>query len=793
MRPWLKRTLFVAVVVPTLLLVGAWLLLRGSLPQLQGEAEISGLAAEASIERDALGTLTVTAQDETDAARALGFAHAQERFFEMDLARRSASGELAALVGAAALPRDRTNRVHRLRARMPQFLAAIPPAQRALLDAYSEGVNAGLDALAVRPFPYLLLRAQPQPWKPEDSLLAGLAMFFELQDSQNRRELSLWQLREHLAEPLLSALSAPGTRWDAPLFGDAWPEPDPFALSKALLVLPSPPTLAMREPGGDADSVPGSNNFAVAGQLTADGRAIVADDMHLGLRAPGTWMRLRLRYPDPRASGGAVDATGVSLPGVPGLVVGSNGHIAWGFTNSYGDWLDWVRVDFVDAERTRYRTPDGEAEVVIHQERLQVRGSEDEMLEVRETRWGPLLAESSEDSAFALMWTAQRPGAIDLGLSEMLRASDIDQAVAIAQRSGTPVQNLVVGDRQGRVAWTLMGRLPRRLGDCDPAQPLRPLESCDWDAEWLAPTATPALLDPADGRVWSANSRMVDAEGLRVVGNGGYDLGARQRQIRDRLFERERFAETDLLAIQLDDEARFIRPWWQRLREVLEAAPADAALARLEAATREPPERASIDSVSYRAARGFRGLLLEHTLERLLAPAKSALGERLVEPRTQQIEPLLLALSDLGSGPANAQASAHAIDAARALAADWAQQGEGFERRNWGERNTASICHPLAAVLPEFARPSLCMPRQPLPGDANLPRVQAPAFGASQRMVVAPGHEADGLFHMPGGASGHPLSPYWGAGHADWAAGRPSPFLPGPAEHRLDLTPRPKS
>jgi penicillin amidase len=109
--------------------------------------------------------------------------------------------------------------------------------------------------------------------------------------------------------------------------------------------------------------------------------------------------------------------------------------------------------------------------------------------------------------------------------------------------------------------------------------------------------------------------------------------------------------------------------------------------------------------------------------------------------------------------------------------------------RTWGERNAASICHPLAGALPQAARGLLCMPADPLPGDGNMPRVQGPGFGASQRMVVSPGREADGIIHMPGGQSGHPLSPFWGAGHAAWVQGEPTPFLPGEPEHRLQLTP----
>jgi len=110
--------------------------------------------------------------------------------------------------------------------------------------------------------------------------------------------------------------------------------------------------------------------------------------------------------------------------------------------------------------------------------------------------------------------------------------------------------------------------------------------------------------------------------------------------------------------------------------------------------------------------------------------------------------------------------------------------------RSWGERNTAHICHPLAGAIPLLGERALCMPPDPLDGDADMPRVAAPSFGASERMVVSPGHEADGIIHMPGGQSGHPLSPFWGAGHDDWVHGRPTPFLPGETEHTLTLRPR---
>src|SRR5690606_23451138 len=255
-------------------------LLRGSLPHLDGEISVPALSAPASIERDAMGTVTVIAADQRDAARALGFVHAQERYFEMDLLRRAAAGELAALFGAAALDTDLNRRVHRLRARSERALQQIDRDQLELVQAYAEGVNAGLQALAVRPWPYLLLRSRPAPWHPVDSLLVGHAMHFDLHDDANRRELSLLQMRRHLPAPLVDAMQPDGSEWDAPLSGEPR---QPLDLPQLLRRLESSELESTRPDSPDTRTepdtaaaeldrpIPGSNNFAVAGSLTADG------------------------------------------------------------------------------------------------------------------------------------------------------------------------------------------------------------------------------------------------------------------------------------------------------------------------------------------------------------------------------------------------------------------------------------------------------------------------------------------------------------------------------------------
>ncbi|PPT44243.1 penicillin acylase [Xanthomonas arboricola] len=800
MRKWLGRLLLAIVVLVVAAVLAVYLLMRGSLPQLAGNSALQGLAAPVSVQRDQRGVVTIDAASQVDAMRALGYIHAQERYFEMDLMRRAPAGELSELFGAAALDLDKRNRVHRLRARVHASLDVAAGSQRAALQAYTEGVNAGLAALRVRPWPYLLLRQTPRAWTLDDSILTGMAMYADLQDNDNQTELAAARIRAVVPAALAALLDHQGSSWDAPLFGPAQGDavlPDAAMLD--LRRLPHPAATTGTEP-----PTPGSNNFAVDGSLTSDGRAIVADDMHLGLRAPNIWFRARLRYPDTSAPDGKVDVTGFTLPGLPAVVVGSNGHVAWAFTNSYIDTADFARI--------APATPGHPQALTTHVETIRVAGAAPVRFAVRESAWGPVLHDNPDGSLLALRWAAQLPGAIRLDFAQMSTAADVQTAFAVADRSGIPAQNLLLADRSGHIAWRLIGARPVRNAGCGPSG-IAELASSAQGADAASPSpaatatsaqggclpwpvrsdAAPALIDPPSHRLWTANSRVVDAQQLATLGNAGYDLGARAQQIRDDLFARQRFNELDLLAIQLDDRAVLLTRWWQLLRSVVEHSK-DPALQQIEAATRQWDGHASTRSASYRIVRGFRGMTLDAVEAGLLAPAKAALGKDFLPPRRAQLEGIVWPL--LQQRPAHLLPPAYAnwdqllAEAARNAQTDLAAQDGALSERTWGERNTAAICHPIARALPALAKRWLCMPPDQLPGDRDMPRVQGPAFGASERMVVSPGHEQDGIVHMPGGQSGHPLSPFWGAGHDDWVHGRPTPFLPTATRYTLQLQPK---
>jgi penicillin amidase len=303
------------------------------------------------------------------------------------------------------------------------------------------------------------------------------------------------------------------------------------------------------------------------------------------------------------------------------------------------------------------------------------------------------------------------------------------------------------------------------------------------------------VVNPPTGQLVTANNRQLAGAGAQVLGDGGYDLGARARQLRDDVAALG--ARTDVPAVfraSLDDRALFIAGWRERALAALDAKaladhPQRAEFRRLLATSWSG--RASTDSVGYRLARQFMWAL--HDL--LFAGADMELVK--IDPKagvaaaTSRWPAVLARLLDerpaawLPSGYASWQAlELAAVD--RAIDGI-AQDGTPLAQATWGRRNTAAIVHPITLALPAL-RDWLGAPADPLPGDANMPRVAGPKFGQSERLTVAPGHEEEGLFDMPGGQSGHPLSPYFLKGHADWVAGRAVPLLPGAAQHTLTFS-----
>ncbi len=796
-----KRLRLLARALGLLLLLGvvggSWFYfrMRSSLPRLDGEVAVAGLAGAVTIERDALGVTTIHGVNRADVSRGLGWAHAQDRFFQMDLLRRVAAGEVAELVGARALPLDRGNRIHGFRARARDQLARTPAAERAVIEAYTAGVNAGLAALGAKPFEYLVLRTMPQPWRDEDSLLVGYAMLLEQQGDAASHERLLLTVRETLGLDALAFFSPVAGPRDAALDGSTAPLPPPpsarvIDLRKTAAKLSATGGAKLAFPDFDERELPGSNAFALAGAHTASGAALVADDMHFKLGVPGTWYRASLVWPE---AGGERRVTGVTVPGAPVVVAGSNGRVAWGLTNSFADTSDLVVVP-IGISPDLYRVFGHEMALRIEEkhETIAVKGAKPVTVDYRWTIWGPIVAADADGHPLAQRWVGHEPGAISFNLLAFETVGTTAEAVALAHRTGIPTLNIVLADAAGDIAWTIAGRLPKRVG----YDGRLPLAWTFGDRRWdglLPPDDVPAVLAPASGRIWSANNRQLGGAARATLGDGGYMESMRAAQIRDGLATLERATPRDLLAVQLDDRALALERWQKLLLAVLtpEVVAGKSDRAELRALGEKWEGRASVDSVSYRLVRTFRGAVARRVLDPIFEPCVEA-DPSFTWSRLPYEEPLWALLQAKPAHLLNPKFStwdALLVTAVDDTLANIAKENTPLARATWGRANTAHIVHPLARALPAWLTFWLNMPADPLPGDANMPRVQRPDFGASERFVVSPGHEAEGIFHMPGGQSGHPLSPFYRAGHAAWVRGEPTPFLPGKAEHTLTLKP----
>jgi len=783
------RCIVAIVGLAAVLLLGGVAMLALSLPMLDGTQHENRLRAPVTIARDAQGVPIIAGATREDVAYATGFVHAQERFFQMDLLRRSAQGTLAALIGPPALEIDRERRLYGFDRLAAKALARLAPSDRALLERYAEGVNAGLAALRVRPFEYLVLRTTPLPWRAQDSLLVIWSMYFELQGNLLHREFARGWLREHTDPQALKTLLPECSEWDAPL--DA-----PSVNCGAQAIDGTAPDWL----GGSASlslaDLPfgtqiGSNAWALSSKRSTTGSAIVSNDMHLSLRLPNIWYRAVLQYPAP--SGRPRRIVGVTLPGTPAVVAGSNGAVAWGFTNSYGDYLDLVELTFDSDHPDAYRTPTGWVPLRFRDEVLRVNGGRAETLRVAETDLGPVWTAGGQ--RYAVRWVAQDDGAVNSDLLRMEGAENVAQALAAGQAAGIPAQNLVAGDVAGHIGWTIAGAMPDRHASFDDTFPYAGQARARGWRSLLAASRHPSILDPASGQLWSANSRQLAGLGYDAIGDGGADLGARARQIRDDLAARPTFDEAAAYAPSLDDRALFMAPWRDRALRVLDARAVDGHPQRAEyrRLLREGWDGcACVDSVAYRLSRAY----LYSVYGELFGQADAAMRKldphasfAQATPRWPAVVAQLVDRQPAGWLPRTRttwrELQLAAIDHSIAsLTANSAR----LKDATWGRRNMARIAHPFAAAFPLLSR-WLAAPADALPGDGNMPRVATPTFGQSERMVVSPGHEAHGIFNMPGGQSGHVLSGHFLAGHRAWVLGQATPLLPRPRAHLLVLSP----
>jgi penicillin amidase len=795
--------LFFLLVVAVLGLV--WGTLSASLPTLDGILEVAALERPVAVERDSLGIPTIRGENRKDIAYATGFVHAQDRFFQMDTLRRRAAGELSELFGPATLPADREARVHRFQNRAESEFNELHKDEKEILQAYADGANSGLRQLKAKPFEYYLLGAEPVRWTPQDCILVIYAMALDLQEEPGHVQLALAALKRALPPKAFEFFAPRFSSWDTPLDGSelsapaSCPNESDFDLRTAESKLPAETNQALNlmvpeanlsgrglfEPG----SAIGSNCWVVGAPRTQSGVPILANDPHLNLRVPNIWYRIAYSWPS-AVSEPANYVCGVSVPGAPPVVIGSNGRVVWGLTFPYIDADDVVLVETKADDSNLYRSPQGWRPFENCSESIRIRGRDPEIFKFQTTLWGPIIGRAPDGTLQALHQIIDQNGTVNLHRMRLETAKTAEEALEVAKISGIPNLNFLVADSSGKIGWTIMGPIPRRIG-FDGRLPVSWSDgSCRWDG-WYAPGEYPECCGSNLDLVWNANNRMVGGTEFSKLGDGGYDRGARARQIRDDLRQLQSATPKDMLDIQLDDRAFFLERWHQQLLSTLTGALSNRERVEFQRRLGDWSGRADVGSIAYRLVAEYRNEVARRAFEPISEAVKKFYPGfsydflKFEDPLWSMIELQPGNLLDRKYENWNALC----LSAVDAVIQRIKAQKDGYSRYTVGERNATRIQHPMGAAIPQLG-PWLNMPVDRLPGDRfDMPRIQAPAFGSSMRMAVSPGQEKEGYLIMAGGESGNPLSPHYRDCHGAWVTNTRTPFLPGVATHKILLQP----
>lgn len=741
---------------------GYWWLLR-SLPDLDGEVLVSWLDEPVTITRDRHGIPHIEAENFQNAIFAQGFAHAQDRLWQMEFQRRVGAGRLAEIVGEPALPTDRFMRMLGVYQLAKASLGHLSADSLAWLDAYAAGVNAFLDQRS-GPLPpeFLLLgHADIEPWTPADSVVWIKMMALDL--SRNwRSELLRARLAKQLSDDQII---------------DLWPgyaNDDPITLSDLAHGLDLERLAAVLPPGPQPGM--GSNAWVVSGDHSETGAPLLANDPHLGLSAPGTWYLAHLKAPE-------LELIGAGLPGVPGIVLGHNGEIAWGMTNTGPDTQD-LFVERIDPEDTdRYLIPGGSAPFTKRAEVIHVKGGDSITLTVRTTRHGPVISDLvgsasdvvDDDQILALAWTAliENDTSIET-LFDLAKATEWSAFLEAVRGHDTPMQNVLYADKSGHIGFVAPGNVPiRKQGDG-----LWPVPGWTGSHDWVDVVSfegLPKVFDPRNGMLLNGNNRIVPEDYphlLTAIWEPPYRARRIETLLKDQTHNLLTFASiqsdqlsllaTDLLPLMLDmtpgtDEAAQVADElrdWDRIMDKNAAEPLIfaawyRAFSRLAYADELGPLFLSYWNI--------RPLFVELILTKKPIWCDNQATEQVEQCRDLLSEALDLALSDLtarfGTNPASWQ---------------------------WGEAHPAKMGHPVLDGQPVIE--DIFNIQVPIGGDSVTVNVGHYALWNNQHPFTSVQaasyrglYDLDDLdrsrFIAATGQSGHPLSPHYRDLSALWAKG----------------------
>jgi penicillin amidase len=781
----------------TIAVVGgiAWWLFVRPLPQVDGTAALPGLQHEVTVERDVWGIPHLRAAALADMAEAQGYVMAQDRLWQMDLLRRVSRGQLSEIVGPAAIPLDRQFRLLRFGPAAERDVNLLDQESRIAMEAYARGVNQFIEQHRNKlPIEFTMLKYQPRPWLPSDSLAIAGYMYQTLTNTWED-ELDRAKVTARVGTDRAKDLFSPEAAMDHFVVGD--PDrpgdgsqrsgkdpadeedddmtPDDVLKADAAPAQPGFPDVTsalapeivrwVGESQRDIRHTLGSNNWVVSGKHTATGKPILANDTHLELSVPPIWYEIHLTCP-------GWNVKGFTLPGAPLVVIGHNDRIAWGFTNNGADVQDLYIETFNPAQPDEYKVNGKWVKAQIDDEIIHVKGSPDEHLRVVVTRHGPVMRQEGS-TGYALRWTATEPGGLANTYNRLGRAQNWKEFREIMKNVWGPAQNVVYADVAGNIGYVMAAHVPiRKKGHGEIPVP-GDTDLYEWKG-YIPFEQLPQALNPDDGLIVTANARVIGPEYIPYL-TDRWEEPYRTARIWDLLHDRHDLRPADMLKVQADTYSYpdvFIAEQLAPAAKI--AAAKDARTAKLIELCKDWNGIADADSTVVAFLEGTRRAALKLILQPVLGDET-----QFYEWRSTAFLQRMLTERPAGWLPASYKNYDELLVAAADESVKLMERDSGSARMEdweWKKFDSLDMMHPLGRQ--GWLKKLFSITGKPQGGTAFSPRAATRHHGPAMRMVASVGDWDNSLMVIPGGESGQLGSSHYSDQFEYWYEGKPvqAPF-----------------
>jgi penicillin G amidase len=815
------RLLFwtIAIIVVAAVAVVWWFVYR-PLPRLNGRISVPGLQKDVIVERDSWGIPHIRASSVEDLVEAQGYVMAQDRLWQMDLLRRVARGQLSEILGPVTLEVDKQFRTLGFSRAAVRDVAQMDPETRTVMEAYARGVNRFIDQHRNQlPIEFSLLKYQPQPWQPSDSLVIAGYMYQTLtntwEEKLNRAKVTErvgWERARDLFSPDATmdhfvvgdpnvandgsqrtrvgsgdedddddddmggddVIKADATGPTSPTAQDSFPDLTSALATSLHSFLADMPQEIRHELG--------SNNWVVSGDHTATGKPLLANDTHLELSVPSIWYELHLTAP-------GWNVKGFTLPGAPLVVIGHNDHIAWGFTNNGASVQDLYIETLNPAASDQYRANKKWLKAQVFDEVIHVKGHQDEHLPVVVTRHGPIVRRDGA-RAYALRWTATEPGGLSSTYNFLGKAQNWEEFRNIMKHVWGPGQNAVYADVKGNIGYIMAARVPvRKKGHGEVPEP-GDVDDYEWTG-YIPFDQLPQALNPDSGLIVTANARVV-GPGYKPYLTDHWEEPYRTARIYDLVHDKHDLRPTDMLKVQTDT---FTYPHVFLADQLAAAAktypPKDDRTKKLIEGLKDWNGIADADSpeVSFLVAlrRAALVLILEPYLKdetNLYQWRSTTFLQKILTDRPDKwLPPTYKNYDELLVAAADRAVAKLAEDTKTAKIEDWP----------WRRFDSLDMLHPLGreGLLKDW----LSITGKPQSGTSYSVRAATQRHGPAMRFVANLGNWDESILLITTGESGQPGSSHYSDQFSYWYEGKPifaafSDAAEAKAvKHRLTLTP----